>query len=53
MVLNISTYLTQRGFNVRARRGGGKVKERYSAFYVMNIVFQSIFTLLWHIGSFL
>lgn len=31
-------------------RAGGKVKGRYSAFYVLNIVFQSIFTLLWHIG---
>ena len=29
---------------------GGKVKERYSSFYVINIIFQSIFTLLWHIG---
>lgn len=26
------------------------VKEGYSAFYVINIVFQSIFTLLWQIG---
>ena len=26
------------------------MKERYSSFYVINIVFQSIFTLLWHIG---
>lgn len=26
------------------------MKESYSAFYVMNIVFQSIFTLLWQIG---
>ena len=30
---------------------GGKVRERYSSFYVINIVFQSIFTLLWHIGA--
>ena len=28
-----------------------KVKEGYSAFYVMNIVFQSIFTLLWQIAA--
>ena len=27
------------------------MKERYSSFYVINIVFQSIFTLLWHIGA--
>lgn len=33
-----------------ARVAGGTVKDKYSAFYVMNIVFQSIFTLLWHIG---
>ena len=26
------------------------MKEGYSAFYVINIVFQSIFTLLWQIG---
>lgn len=26
------------------------VKNKYSSFYVINIVFQSIFTLLWHIG---
>lgn len=26
------------------------MKDRYSSFYVINIVFQSIFTLLWHIG---
>ena len=26
------------------------VKETYSAFYVINIVFQSIFTLVWQIG---
>ena len=26
------------------------MKEGYSAFYVLNIIFQSIFTLLWHIG---
>ena len=26
------------------------MKEGYSAIYVLNIVFQSIFTLLWHIG---
>ena len=26
------------------------MRERYSSFYVINIVFQSIFTLLWHIG---
>lgn len=24
---------------------------KYSSFYVINIVFQSIFTLLWHIGA--
>lgn len=28
----------------------GKVKGSYSTFYVINIVFQSIFTLLWQIG---
>ena len=28
----------------------GKVKQAYSTFYVINIVFQSIFTLLWQIG---
>ena len=27
------------------------MRERYNAFYVFNIVFQSIFTLLWHIGA--
>lgn len=27
------------------------MREQYSAFYVLNIVFQSIFTLLWHIGA--
>ena len=27
------------------------MKEGYSAFYVMNIVFQSIFTLLWQIAA--
>ena len=26
------------------------MKDRYSAFYVLNIVFQSIFTLLWQIA---
>ena len=26
------------------------MKDKYSSFYVINIVFQSIFTLLWHIG---
>jgi F0F1-type ATP synthase assembly protein I len=27
------------------------MKEGYSTFYVINIVFQSIFTLLWQIGT--
>ena len=27
------------------------MKEGYSTFYVVNIVFQSIFTLLWQIGA--
>ena len=27
------------------------MKDKYSSFYVINIVFQSIFTLLWHIGA--
>jgi hypothetical protein len=27
------------------------VKEGYSSFYVINVVFQSIFTLLWQIGT--
>jgi F0F1-type ATP synthase assembly protein I len=30
--------------------GEVSVKESYSTFYVINIVFQSIFTLLWQIG---
>ena len=30
---------------------GGQVKEGYSTIYVLNIVFQSIFTLLWNIGT--
>ena len=35
---------------MRARVLEATVKEGYSAFYVMNIVFQSIFTLLWQIA---
>ena len=31
------------------QRRGGKVNRTYSSFYVINIVFQSIFTLLWQI----
>ena len=39
-----------RAFYVRARVLEAMVKEGYSAFYVMNIVFQSIFTLIWQIA---
>ena len=35
---------------MRAVLSEAEVKEGYSAFYVINIVFQSIFTLLWQIA---
>lgn len=48
IVKNIYLFIITRVLCARVK--GGKVKDKYSAFYVINIVFQSIFTLLWHIG---
>ena len=49
-IVVIIIYLSYHAFYVRAWHGG-TVKDKYSSFYVINIVFQSIFTLLWHIGA--
>lgn len=37
--------------SVRAEKRQTEAKVKYSTFYVINIVFQSIFTLLWQIGA--
>ena len=47
-IVVIITYSSYHAFYVRAWHGG-TVKDKYSSFYVINIVFQAIFTLLWQI----
>lgn len=50
MVQNV-TYLFITARYVIALPTEAKVKEGYSAFYVINVVFQSIFTLAWQIAA--